>query len=391
MVEFLKLLRTEAKLALLLRKRILRGQTHNGLLAVHRRQDRYTDIILMPVHDLGNTAVLRFSFLRDIHTADDLDTCHHRGKQTNTVSCFLVQSTVDTVTDAHLTLHGFYMYIGSTLSDSLLDHALDKLYDRGVVDVLAVEVFLLHHLAFFLSGVFFQSRIHFRLSVIPVDCQHDASGGRHHRFHLHIRDDINIIQCGNIHRIRHRHAQHHSFLRILKRQYLVFLEYISGHQLQDFLLDLHILQIDHVISELITQRSGNVLLRKVSFIYQYFSQLTACTLLSGKSLLQIFCGYDTAVDKHVPQTQLLPIDLHLKSHPLFFLRQAGALHSFLFYHKISRCAKKYSRVLGEDLHSLRIMHLSCNGITTHGSVVTGCQTFLSFPSPCRISYCTFLQ
>ncbi len=184
MIKFLQFIRAKSQLAFLSGQCVLGSQTHNYLFSIDSGQDRHTDIKFFPVYHLCDTAVLGFSFLGDIHTADNLDTCHNGRKQSDTVSSLFIKSAVNTIADPYLAFHGFDMDIGSTLSDRLIDHAFYQLYNRRIIDILTVHILLFHHLTFFFPGVFFQCRVHFRLSIVTVKCQHNAASGGYHRFHL---------------------------------------------------------------------------------------------------------------------------------------------------------------------------------------------------------------
>ncbi len=280
MVKFLKLSRFETKLALLSGQRVLGSKTHNHLLTVYRGKNRNTDIKLLSVHHLCDTSVLRLSFFRNIHSADNLDTGHHRRKQSDTVGHFFIQCTVDTVSDTYLTFHRLNMNIGSTLSDRLFDHCLDKLYNRGIVYVLAVHIFLLGHLALFFSRIFFQRRVDLHIAEIFIQSQHNASRGGNHRLHLQVRDDRNIIHCRHIHGISHSHTNYIHVIRcILKRQHFVTFQYITRHESENVLRDRHILQVDHIIAQLVAERSADCLLCRKSLVNQCFTQLAAAALL----------------------------------------------------------------------------------------------------------------
>ena len=90
MVELLHIGRSKTKLALFSCQRVLGRQSHNDFFAVYGGQDRHTDIIFMPVYDLCNAPVLRFSFLGNVHAADNFDTRYHSGKQSDIIRSFLV-------------------------------------------------------------------------------------------------------------------------------------------------------------------------------------------------------------------------------------------------------------------------------------------------------------
>ena len=311
MVKLFQFIGFQAELALFLSQRVLGGKTHNDLLSVDRRQNGYTDIKLLPVYDLGDTTVLRLSLLGNIHTANNLDTCHDRRQKPDAVNRFLVESAVDTVTYPHLLLHRFDMNIGSTLSDGLIDHALDQLYNGGVVDILTVHILLLDHLAFFFSGILLQRGIYLRLPIILVYRHHHTAHGSDYRLHLQIRDDIDIVHSADVHGIRHSHSEHvHVIRRIFDGNRPVLLKDIRRHKVQNFLRDLNVLQIHHIVMELITQRSGNILLGGNSLIHQRLAQLTATAFLPFQTSLQVRLRDNAILHKHVSQTHFFSLIIH---------------------------------------------------------------------------------
>ncbi len=303
MVKLFQFVRFQTKLALLPCQSILGGKTHYDLFPVDCRQNGNTDIKLLSVHNPGDTAVLRLSLLGDIHAADDLDTRYNRRQKPYTVNGFLIEGAVDTVTDAHLSLHRFDMDIGSALSDRLVNHAFDKLHNGGIVDILTVHILLLNHLAFFFPGVLLQRGIYFRLPVIMIYCQHYAAHGGNHRLHLQVRDDVDIIHRRDIHRIRHGHPEHiHVIRRIFERNRPVFLQNARRHEIQNFLRNDCVLQIHHIVVELFTQRPCDILLGSYAFIHQCLAQFTPTALLTLQPPLQIFLRNNTVLYKHVSKT-----------------------------------------------------------------------------------------
>ena len=88
------------------------------------------------VYNLSDTTVLRFSLLSDIHAADNLDTCNKSAEENQLISGSFIEHTVDSETDTNLTLECLNMNIGSSLTNSLLDHLLDDLNDGRISNVL---------------------------------------------------------------------------------------------------------------------------------------------------------------------------------------------------------------------------------------------------------------
>ena len=136
MVKLLHLRRLQSKLALLSVQSSLGSKSHNCLLAVHGRKDRYTDIILGTVYHLGNTSVLRFSLLGDIHAADDLNTCRHSGQNLDIITGFLIQGSVDAVANTDALLQRLDVNIGGSLPGCLLDQISDQHNHRRGIDIL---------------------------------------------------------------------------------------------------------------------------------------------------------------------------------------------------------------------------------------------------------------
>ena len=178
------------------------------------------------------------------------------------------------------------MNIGSALSHRLIDHAPDQLYNGRIIDILTVHILLLFHLAFFLPGILFQGRIHFRLAIVTVQSQHHTARGSHHRLHLQVGDDIDIVHGSPIHGVGHGYSEHvHIIGRVFKRQGLMFHQHTCRHKGEDILLYLHILYIHQIIMELITQCFRYIFFRGKPFIHQGLSQLTAAAFLQFQSLL----------------------------------------------------------------------------------------------------------
>ena len=73
-IKYFDLILIKSKTALRLGQSVFRSKSHNRLLTVYCRKDRYTDIELSSVYENGNTTILWFSLLCDIHSAYDLDT-----------------------------------------------------------------------------------------------------------------------------------------------------------------------------------------------------------------------------------------------------------------------------------------------------------------------------
>ena len=91
------------------------------------------------------------------------------------------------------------MNIGCTLAHSLLNHRFYQLYDRGVVDIIAVDILLLRHLARLFFYVLFECGVYLCLSVITVESQHHIPWCCHDRLHLQVRNNIDIVHGSHVH------------------------------------------------------------------------------------------------------------------------------------------------------------------------------------------------
>ena len=72
-IKYLDLILIQAKSALRFCKSVLGGKSHNRLLSIYSRKDRYTDIKLSTIYKDRDTTILWFSLFCNIHTTDDLD------------------------------------------------------------------------------------------------------------------------------------------------------------------------------------------------------------------------------------------------------------------------------------------------------------------------------
>ncbi len=231
MVKLLHLNRLQSKLALFAVESVLGSKTHNNFFPVNGRKNGNTDIVFRPVHNLRNSAVLRFSLLRDIHAADNFDTRHHRRQDAHIISALFVERTVDTISYPHFFLKRLNMNIRSTLPCRFFYHFLYQNNDGGIVDVFAERVLFFYNQALF--GIILQRGSHFCLSVKTVYCQHDIAGRGYQRLHLTTRDNGNIIHCIQIQRVCHGNSQNVHVIRcILYGNHSVFLKYRRRYQIQ---------------------------------------------------------------------------------------------------------------------------------------------------------------
>ena len=205
-VETFHFLRSESQLTLFSVECRLGSKTHNDFFAVYGRKYGYTDVVFQSVNHLCNTAVLRFSLFRDIHTADNLDTCGQCRHNLDIVFALFIQGTVNTVADTNRLFHRLDMYIGSSLTGCLFNHFLNQDYDRGIVDVF-INFFINGVITEFFLRILLQCGCHFIGTVKFIDCHHYASRSCNQRLYLAAGDNGDVIHCIDIQRIRHGYTQ----------------------------------------------------------------------------------------------------------------------------------------------------------------------------------------
>ena len=97
--------------------------THDDLLAVHRRQRRDTEVDALAAVDDRHAAVLRAAALGDVDLAHDLETRDDAVLDALGGVLHLVQHAVDAVADGELTLTGLDVDVGRAILDRLRDRA----------------------------------------------------------------------------------------------------------------------------------------------------------------------------------------------------------------------------------------------------------------------------
>ena len=231
-VEFHHLAILETELFLLTVQGSLVLETHYDLLTENGRENVNTDIVLDTVYPCGDTTVLRFTLLGNIHAADDLDTGYDSRKQFDVIFHSLVERTIDTVPDTDVFFHGLDMNIGCSLAGRLLDHGTYEYDDRGVVEVRRI---LGRFLEFFIETTFLcvlLRNVHgLGTTEVAVQGCHNVGARTDNRLDLHVRYDTDVVRCHDIHGVRHGQAQDvRVTLRNCKRNNMVFPEYFRLNQ-----------------------------------------------------------------------------------------------------------------------------------------------------------------
>ena len=222
----------KSQFTLITRKHFFLCQTHHAFFSVNRRKDGGTDIILDPVNHYGDAAILRFSFFRNIHAADNFQSRNNCRKQLDIICKFFVECAINTETYPYFALQCLNMDIRSPLSGCLFNEFFYQLDNRGIADFLFRIVFLpVLFVCLTLLCIFLCSGKCFTVSEIPVQRQHNLIWKCKHRFYLQIRDHHKIIHCRHIHRICHCQTYHIDVSVIkINRNHPVFTQNRCIHQ-----------------------------------------------------------------------------------------------------------------------------------------------------------------
>ena len=183
-------------------------ETHYDLLTEYGRENVNADIVLDTVYPCGDTTVLRFTLLGNIHSADDLDTGYDSRKQFNVIFHSLVKRTIDTVPDTDVFFHGLDMNIGCSLAGCLLDHGTNEYDDRGVIEVRRIFG---RFLEFFIETTFLcvlLRNVHgLGTTEVTVQSRHDIRARTDNRLDLHVRYDTDVVCRHDIHGVGHGQSQ----------------------------------------------------------------------------------------------------------------------------------------------------------------------------------------
>ena len=278
------------------------------------RKYGYTDIKLLLVHDLSDTTVLRFSFLGDIHTSDDLDTGHYSRQKPGAVGHPLIEGTVDPVTDSDLAFHGLYMNIGSPLSHSLLDHTLNQLNYRRVLDIFIIFFILGRygsslHLLFLCVGICHAGDL--GTSVSLIQCLYYGSRGGDHRLYLHVGHYGKVVYGVQIHGIHHGDHQHIRPLGIYRKRYgIILLCHLALDHAGDILRHFPGGKVHHVEVKLIRQSACYLLLCTESLFNQGVTETLTFDLRLMKGFIQLFGRDHTLLGQNVTQSHFSAFKIH---------------------------------------------------------------------------------
>ena len=207
-VKSLLIIRIETQIFLFFCQTFLLGKTHYNFLAVYRRKNRNTDVKFFAVNHFSQTTVLRFTFLGNIQTGNNFNTCNNRCKCVQIVSCHNLQNTIDTIPYANLFFKCFNMNIGRSHTNSFLKHGPYNFYDRCIINgfiffflinsteficMFRLELFQCFH-RLFLTEEFIQMHINLRSTRIE-------------RNNLHTGNKLYVINSTQVHRVRHGNFQ----------------------------------------------------------------------------------------------------------------------------------------------------------------------------------------
>ena len=311
MLEFLQLPLPHAQLALGAGEGVGVGQSQNDLLAEAGGQDADADVVLRPVDDHGDAAVLWLAPLGDVHAAHDLDAGDDGGQQADVIEHLLHQHAVNAVADPHLLFQRVQMNVTGSLTDGLLDDGAHQLHDGGVVQLhllLGVQLGGLQLLLLLLLGVLLRGA--HGLVIAEVLVQHGVDlrrGGDAGVDHV-VGDDGDVVLGVHVQRVAHGQDQRVGAALVQRhRQHAVAAEHRAADQPDDLRVDLDPPQVDAGNVQLHAQHVDDVLLGGKAQLGQTVAQPLAALFLQLQRLAQLVVRDDVTLHQQRAQLHLSPL------------------------------------------------------------------------------------
>ena len=336
-----KISRCKSKITLLLLEAFLGCKSHNNFLAIYCRQVRNSDIILSVIYNYGDTTILRLTLFGNIHSRHNLKSCSNGSEKRLIIFNYFPEHTVDTVSDTYRLLKRFDMYIGCPLSCSLFDNAVNKLYNRCILDIFLTELlffaFLLNKSLFLLihlSNILCLFLTEYTVKI----CSYVRSISKI-RCNLLARNNVNIIHRKDIHRVGHCNLDNTGIILVISHWNKCilthnFFRYKIPYILFRFLnLQINEFDIKHLTKDII-----NLFLRHISKLNEHLTEHASLFFLLFKCHIKLILVDKSSAHQNVAQSDLFPV-IHAPS----FCRHSG--QSFIIL-KLYYIITKYSIVKG---------------------------------------------
>ncbi len=263
------------------------------------------ELAVVPKANL-DAAVLREPFLRDVELRHDLDARRDRVAELHRRCHDVVENAVDAVPHPQLLLVGLDVDVARGLLDGRHQDHVHESDDRRFLafarqrfradlslenlDIAGIgeHWHLVERLRRDLQGArAFRHRAPLGrfAAVVPLDGPDDRGLGRHHRFDVVARHELDVVHGEHVGRVGHRDRERRAGAR--ERDDLVFLRCLRGNELHDRRIDLELGECDRGHAVLLAQQRRDLLVFHVSQLHKIEAELPPVLALVVQRILQL--------------------------------------------------------------------------------------------------------